>query len=274
MRTLSNLLAYSLVVATPLFAFAQAPNAEDSLVGDTVITEEHQRLSDQLLERWDQTPLPAFLQNKKSVIDEVMSTGIAMPIEDVRGILSADSVRSDVKLSSLVDFSVYSSIQSQTSMKYLLKNLESGHLEPRANKERYSQFGVYLELHLLASPKPFAWGDVELHFSPEILDRKDYHVSLNWDYGNYGPAAASPAVNMGRMTYFLGTLLKKGIQNELVFHERVPLSLLVKIVVPIGKKATLMKALAAKRLQSPTAQPWEALIVEQEMPAPKPKEQN
>jgi hypothetical protein len=264
MTGISSFLIAALFLLPPALAGARAPNIPDTAAP----TEEHHRLSAELLRRWDEGKLPAFLEDKKAQIDEVMDLGMKFPIEKLREMLAADSIQPSEKLSSLVDFSVYSSLQHQTSLKYLVENLRIGHLEPRASDKHHSRFGVYLELHLLSNPKPFAWGDVELHFSPLLLDRQDYHMNSAWNYGEYHPGSASPAVNMGRSAYFISTLLKlPDSQNELVFHERVPFSALVRIMVPTGKKAGLVRELAARKVKNPTRIPWETLIQEQEMPA-------
>jgi len=264
-QSISKFITYSLicslVMAAPAFLKAQ----------DGGIAEEHQKLNEELLLRYETTKIPKFLEEKKGQIDEVLETGLKYPIETLRALLESDAQSPNVKLSSLVDFSVYSSFQHQTKMENFLEILKVGQIKPRKNNEAYSYFGVYLELHLLSDPKPFSWGDVELHFSPALIDRNDYHINSAWNYGQFGPDSASPAVNMGRAAYHVSTLLKiPGSQNEFVFHEPVPMSALVKIVIPTGKKAGLIRELKKNGVTSPVKKlSWDQLIFEQNLPAPK-----
>lgn len=229
---------------------------------------EHQRLSDELLQRWEQTALPPFLEDKRAMIDEVAETGLKMDVEWLRQMLDADRVGEVRKLSELVDWGVYSSFQHQSKLKYLVENLTNGSLQPRASDVHYSRFGVYLELHLRSDPKPFAWGDVELHFDVALLDRSDYHINPSWAYGNYNPDSASPLVNKGRVSFFLRKYLElPGSQNEFVFHEPVEMRYLKRIVVPTGKKQSLIEELRQNGVACPTAVGWEILIQEQPLPA-------
>lgn len=228
----------------------------------------HQQLSDELTQRWETTIVPSFLEEKKSDIAEIMDQGLRMPLEILREILASDDVIEIEKNSEIYERNthLYSSIQHQTKLKYLIENLRRGELEPRSSEVHYSRHGVYLELHLHSNPKPFAWGDVELHFDSRVLDRTDYHINPYWSYGNYDPNSASPAVNMGRTNYFLRKLLNSySTQNELVFHNPVSLMYLKKIIVPMGKKLELIKELETRKISSSSGIEWHQLITESVM---------
>lgn len=226
----------------------------------------HQLLSNELTRRWEQTPVPQFLEEKKSDIAEVMDLGLRIPIDDLREILDSDMETHVRKNSEFVDWQIYSSLQHQTKFSYLVENLRRGDLQPRASEEHYSRFGVYLELHLIENPRPFEWGDVELHFEASLLDLANYHINPSWNYGNYNPDSASPAANMGRTNYFIRKLLTRPeSKNEFVFHDPVSFQYLKKIVVQVGKKAELLKAIEQYKIPCPTAVGWDKLIEERAM---------
>lgn len=219
----------------------------------------------ELIRRWEVTKLPAFLEERRAVIDEVEGAMNDLEPNILRDLLAADDAREIRPNSSLIDPRHYSSLQHQTSSKHLLENIAKGELTPRASEKHWSRKGVYLELHLVGSPKPFAWGDTELHFDYAILDRRDYHVSAAWDYGNYAPDSASPAVNMGRTNYFFAKRLRRlHFQNEVVFEGPVPLSALKKIVVVKGLREKLLAEIKAAGLACPVPGGWEQLIEERE----------
>jgi hypothetical protein len=234
----------------------------------------HEELNAELVKRWDETKLPDFLESKKSMIDEVMESGMHVDPTLLRELLASDAETKIVKNSSLVNPAIYSSLQTQSSSKYLLRNLKEGKLVPRENPQHHSRYGIYLELHLVSNPRHFDWGDVELHFDNSLLDRSDYHINPSWAYGNYDPLSASPAVNMGRTNYFIRKLLgvAADAKNEVVFHNEVPLSALVRIFVPTGQKQKLMQEIAEQGIPCPVAMGWGELLAEKEKPKPAKKE--
>lgn len=252
---------YFLFTALPLsHALAQAPAAAKPFELDSASQEE---MANELIRRWEEGKLPDFLEAKKGVIDEVQEGIHALEAKDLRAMLAADEAQAFQPNSSLIDPKVYSSLQHQTSSKYLLENLRKGELTPRSSEKHWSRFGVYLELHLKGSPKEFAWGDTELFFDYSLLDRTDYHVNNAWEYGNYNPDSASPAVSMGRTNYFFAKRLRRlHYQNEIVFHNPVPMAKLTRIVVVKGLRDKLLADIKAAGLECPVAMGWEALIEE------------
>jgi len=261
--TYGLLAVYLLATALPLSRGLAHAQAVATPAGFSIATATQPELAAELIRRWEITKLPDFLEEKKGVIDEVQEGIEAMEAPLLRDILAADEASATQLNSSLIDPRVYSSLQHQTSSKYLLENIRKGELTPRASEKHWSRFGAYLELHLKGSPKEFAWGDTELFFDYKLLDRTDYHVNNAWEYGNYNPDSASPAVSMGRTNYFFAKRLRRlHEQNEIVFHNPVPLSALTKIVVVKGLRDKLLADIHAAKLPCPVSIGWEALIEE------------
>lgn len=222
---------------------------------------DHQKLNNELLQRWEQTKLPTFLEEKKGVIDEVMWSGLSIEPVVLREILDSDLSTHFKKNSYIVkQYQPDATLLTETPYQYLVQNLQKGQLEPRASEKHYSRYGIYLELR--ATPLTFIWSDVALHFSEEILDREDYHITPSWSYGNYIPTSASPSVNMGRTNYFFMKLLSRPLKNEIVFHNPISLKHLKQIVVKPGKKIDLIKELEQKNIPCPTANGWNNLVIE------------
>lgn len=237
---------------------AEAPSETASRTAD-------EKAREQFNGRWFQTKVPPYLQARKN--EEAAYAGPTLPAQEYLEILAHDFKPISGKLSALVDPKVYSSFQHQMNSKYLLETLTRGELTPRSsqigsNDEETSLEGVYLELHTYAFPKPFAWGDVELHFAATLLDRRDYYVSPFWDFGAYGPFAAAPVVNPSRVAYYITKYLIAREQNEFVFANAVSLGYLTRIVVKRGFKAPLIQALLARKTACPVHVGWDALIVE------------
>jgi hypothetical protein len=234
------------------------------------------RLADKILKKWSSTKLPAYLEGKKGDETVYHYNLKYTDMELLKGLHVADQKVDKRKTSSLVDWKVYSSLQHQLALEKLPALLKLGEIRPNASEEHNSQFGAYFELHLYATPRPFEWGDAELHFSETLLDRKDYHVSPAWDYGTYGPLSASPLVNLARTNFYVETFLKnEGYKNEFVFHKPVSFKkYLVKIVVPTGKKTSFIANLKSLKIKCPSEKGWEKLISEQHMPEKKDEDVN
>ena len=223
-----------------------------------------QQLCKELIKRWESISQPDFIASKKPMIDEVSSGTKSMDSKLVRQLLIADESINTQKISSLINPKIYSSLQHQMKSTYLIANLKQGFLQPRAGEEPLSfHEGVYLELHKISAPKPFAWGDVELHFEYSLLDRNDYYISAAWSHGEYWPDSASPAISLGRVQYLIKSVLPKTEQNEVVFVNPVPLTSLKRIVVPTGAKKLLLEKLIKENIPSPVQMSWDQLIVEQ-----------
>lgn len=222
------------------------------------------RAVEQLLAKWDALDTPDFIAERKPMIDEIYDGFMASTDEQVaKEVLAADASVNVAPASTIIDTTIYSSLQHQTKLKYLLQNLKNGYLQPRAGTGSIDfHEGVYLELHTLRHPKPFDWGDVELHFDYSLLDRKDYYITPYWAHGYYEPISASPAVSLGRVNHLIQKLIPASDQNEIVFVNPVPLSSLIKIVVQKGRKAQLLKNLAREKVACPVAVGWDNLISE------------
>lgn len=212
-----------------------------------------------LIERWEATTLPEFLQNKKE--DTRGEIELMFETDEINRILLSDERRPQGPLSALVhpDFS---SLQHQTNFDQLISKLKRGFLRPYANPDENSKFGIYLELYKKSETNSFKWANVELHFKFDLLDRLDYHINPGWDYGHYSPISASPSVNPGRVAYYLQTVLIERPGNEIVFDGPIFFSNLQKIFVEKGKKQELLEQIAKENITCPTADGWDNLIEE------------
>jgi hypothetical protein len=254
MRILSIFVVLLLISWMPKFAFAQEMGPKNQ----------------QLADKWMNSVFPDPIQSRKSG-EEVLYNGDLVSEEEAARLLAADQQKPAQKLSELVDLKVFSSLQRQMKSKRLIGLIKAGKLVPNTYTvgegqddvaKEQSRIGVYLELHTFANPKPFAWGDVELIFDLRILDRADYIVSPYWDYGSFGPLAASAELSPGRVAYFFRTYLAQQEQNEVVFLNEIPFSALKQIVVKKGLKRRLLKEISAQKLNCPQQGGCSALIIE------------
>lgn len=217
--------------------------------------------------RWFETKVPQYLEERKN--EEAAYSGPTLSAAVYEEIMKHDFLPVAKKISELVDPKIYSSLQRQMRSQNLLAVLKAGKIDPQeyqvgSNSEETSLLGVYLELHTHTRPKPFAWGDVELHFSMALLDREDYHVSPFWDYGQYGPWAATPTVNKGRIAYYISKYLPTQEQNEFVFIHPVSVRDISQIVVVKGKRQKLLSEIKKHKIICPQEGGCEKLIIERE----------
>jgi|GEM_PF-4439934 len=244
------------------------PCATNTSPGKTLLGDDYDGVSPEwrkLCNRWFGVTVKALQtrMNEEAAYTELNPPGK----EEWARLFAADEKCPDRKISELVDPKIYSSLQHQMKSKWLVPLLREGQLLPRKgsywnNDEGDSLPGVYLELHRTDAPKPFAWGDVELHFDYSLLDRGDYILNPYWDYGAYTPVSASPMVSHGRVAYYLRATLLKAERNEVVFLNPVPLDGLKAIIVKKGLRAALLKELKKSGISCRRPGGCEALISE------------
>lgn len=254
MRSLPVLIVYSLITWLPSFASAQEMGPQNQ----------------ELAAKWTNAVLPEVLESRRAG-EEILYNGNLVDEKTAAAFLEADKQNPTENLSSLFNPKIYSSLQRQIKSQRLLGLIKKGQLVPTTytvgeNEEDVAKVdsltGIYLELHTKKHPKPFAWGDTELHFSPSILDRKDFIISPYWDYGNYGPLAASAELNRGRAAFLISSYLPKLEQNEVVFLNEISFGEIKQIVVKKGLRSVLLKKIKAQKLVCPQQGGCEALIIE------------
>lgn len=248
---------YVLAIGLPFLAFTPEAVAQEDQLGAY-----NQKLGD----KWMNASLPDHLHSRRAG-EEVLYSGNLVPEDVARKILEADTRRPVRKMSELVNPSLYSSLQRQMKSQHLIELIKSGQLVPRSyqvgsNDEETSLKGVYLELHRVNHPKPFAWDDVELHFDYSVLDRTDYIVNPFWGFGQYGPLTASAELNPGRLAYYIESYLAQGEKNEIVFLNAVPFSKVKTIVVPAGKRKALLAKIRASGVTCPQPGGCDAILIE------------
>ncbi len=222
----------------------------------------NQQIADKWMKSLD--ALPEHLSSRL-MGEEVLYSGNLVSESEAEEILKADGTGLTQKTSELVNTKIYSSLQHQMKSKYLVDLIKAGKLEPRTYRvgsaEEISLIGVYLELHRRINPRPFEWGDVELHFDYSVLDRSDYLVNPRWDFGMYGPLTASAELQPNRVAYYVSEYLGQVEKNEIVFLNSISFASVRQVFVSSERTRTdLLNKIKVAKLTCPQAGGCAALI--------------